>query len=136
MKKPLDFSTLRKANMMRVPLFKNKKGQHTHKDDGSEWSDSQWLQAIVGELGEYANLKKKVERGDLSIDEAKIELGKELADVMIYLDLLAYRLGIDLGQAVNDKFNEVSNRVGADIFIHDNELHNKNGRLGSTNGRN
>lgn len=32
----------------------------------------------------------------------------ELADVIIYADLIAARLGIDLGDAVRRKFNEVS----------------------------
>ena len=40
-------------------------------------------------------------------------LAKELADVIIYADLLAHAANIDLGQAVVDKFNEVSVRRGA-----------------------
>jgi NTP pyrophosphatase (non-canonical NTP hydrolase) len=40
------------------------------------------------------------------------QIADELADVVTYLDLLAAVLGVDLGQAVADKFNEVSIRVG------------------------
>lgn len=56
----LTFNTLRGANMKRLPMFRDSK------DDGSDWSPAQWLQAVTGELGEYANLRKKVERGDLA----------------------------------------------------------------------
>ena len=40
------------------------------------------------------------------------ELADELADVLTYLDLLAATLGVDLGRAAVQKFNEVSERVG------------------------
>lgn len=114
----LSFDMLRVGNTQRVGVFKNKHGELAHKErDGSDWSPAQWLQAIVGELGEYANLRKKHERGDISSDEFVAEARKELADVAIYLDLLAFQLHIDLGEAVRDKFNEVSKRVGAEIFL-------------------
>jgi NTP pyrophosphatase (non-canonical NTP hydrolase) len=40
------------------------------------------------------------------------KLAAEIADTFIYLDLLATYYGIDLEQAVIDKFNEVSEREG------------------------
>lgn len=114
----LTFDLLREANLARIPLFKNKKGEPAHSEpDGSDWSDAEWLQAVTGELGELANLMKKVRRGDLSADEARVELGKELADVQIYLDILAFRLGVDLGEATRTKWNEVSDRVGVRLHI-------------------
>lgn len=114
----LTFNTLRGGNKARLPEFKNKHGEPAHSEpDGSDWSDAQWLQAVIGELGEYANLKKKIERGDLTMENTKGDLARELADVVTYLDILAFRLGIDLGQAVMDKFNEVSERVGSSIRI-------------------
>lgn len=114
----LTFDLLRAANKARLPRFKNKHGELVHKPDGSDWSPAQWLQAIVGELGEYANLRKKFERGDI-INEVDFRLlaAKELADVQTYLDILAMQLGIDLGEATTAKFNEVSNRVGAAVYI-------------------
>lgn len=124
----LTFNTLRNANIKRIPTFKNKHGKLAHsKPDGSDWTPSQWLQAVVGELGEYANVRKKFERGDLSLEEFQVEAAKELADVMIYLDILAQRCldtptavhphGINLGEATISKFNEVSTRVNSDVFI-------------------
>lgn len=114
----LSFNELRRANELRLPQFKNKHGEPAHsKADGSDWSPAQWLQAMVGEVGEYANTRKKYERGDINLEEFKREGGKELADIQIYLDLLALQLGIDLGQVTQDKFNEVSDRVGASIKL-------------------
>lgn len=114
----LKFSQLREANIRRLPLFRNKRGEYAHaKPDGSDWSDAEWLQAVVGELGEFANLRKKVLRGDLLMADALPELADELADVAIYLDLLAFRLGVDLGAAVASKFNRVSLRVAANVFV-------------------
>lgn len=125
----LTFNTLRGGNVHRLPQFKNALGQPAHAmPDGSDWSDADWLQAVVGELGEYANLKKKIQRGDFDNFTPKLRtemLGKELADVVIYLDILAFRLGIDLGQAVMDKFNEVSERVGSTIWIDAYDWHQK-----------
>jgi hypothetical protein len=60
---------------------------------------------------------KKVRRGDLSLADARSELADGLADVAIYLDILAYRVGVDLGEAVVRKFNRVSVRVGCDIRL-------------------
>jgi NTP pyrophosphatase (non-canonical NTP hydrolase) len=117
-KQPLTFDALRRANLMRLPLFKNKHGQLAHaKGDGSDWSPAQWLQAVLGELGEYANLRKKFERGDIGREEFQLEAGKELADVQIYLDILAFRLGIDLGEATMSKWNEVSRRVAVPLEL-------------------
>lgn len=118
----LSFRTLREANKRRIPQFKNSKGLPAHSEpDGSDWSPAQWLQAVTGELGEYANIRKKYERGDLNEEEFIKQASKELADVQIYLDILAFRLGIDLGDATRDKFNEVSLRVGSNIYIKTHE---------------
>ena len=118
----LSFRTLRQANEQRMPHFKNKKGLPAHTEaDGSDWSPAQWLQAIVGELGEYANLRKKFERGDFDKAEFDKEARKELADVVCYLDILAKQLNIDLGAAVIEKFNEVSLRVGSPVYIGDDD---------------
>ena len=115
---PLDFATLRRANLMRLPQFKNPKGEPAHAEpDGSDWALSAWCNAVCGELGEAANLIKKIERGDFTLDEAREALGKEFADINTYLDLLAMRAGIDLGDAIVSKFNEVSERVGSTVRI-------------------
>lgn len=119
----LSFKELRKANLARMPQFKNKQGglAHSH-PQGKDWSPAQWLQAVVGELGEYANIRKKFERGDITEEEFRAEAKKELADVATYLDILAFQLDVDLGQAIEDKFNEVSERIGCTVFIIDGKF--------------
>lgn len=135
----LTFNALRGANTARLPQFKNKHGKLAHaEEDGSDWSPAQWLQAVVGELGEFANIRKKFERGDLTREQYETEARKELADVTIYLDILAKRCldgvfcgrvtevhptGVDLGRAVIDKFNEVSERVGSTVRLEADDWH-------------
>ena len=122
----LTFKTLRAGNLKRLPLFKDAKGRTCHaEEDGSDWNPSQWLQAVVGELGEYANLRKKVERGDMTIDEARPMLADELADVVIYLDILAAQLGVNLGEAVMSKWNRTSEKVGAPLYLDAEDWHYK-----------
>lgn len=124
----LTFRALREANIARLPEFKNAHGRPAHEEeDGSDWSPAQWLQAVVGELGEYANIRKKFERGDIDLEEFQEMASKELADVQCYLDILARRCldtsegthptGIDLGQATIDKFNFISKRVGSTVRL-------------------
>lgn len=116
--KTLTFADLRNANRFRLPIFKNRHGKAYHtEEDGAEWSISDWFMATTGELGELGNLLKKVRREDLSLDDARQEIANELADVACYLDILALRCGVDLGQAVIAKFNQVSQRVGAPVYI-------------------
>jgi NTP pyrophosphatase (non-canonical NTP hydrolase) len=120
----LTFNTLRGGNRERLPLFKNCHGETAHSEaDGSDWTPAQWLQAVVGELGEYANFRKKFERGDVDAETFHREAKKELADVVIYLDILAMQLGIDLGQAVMQKFNETSRKVGARVVLDAEDWH-------------
>ena len=120
----LVFNVLREANKARLPTFKNGKGEPAHSmPDGSDWKLSAWSNAVLGELGEAANIIKKVERGDLTLDEARPALAKEFADVQIYLDLLAFRAGVDLGRATIDKFNEVSARVGSRVRLAADDWH-------------
>lgn len=172
--KRLDFATLRRANLARLPLF-------PVLPDSSAWTPTQWLIAMAGEAGEAANIYKKILRGTyVNTDQGRQALADELADVAIYWDLLGISLGIevdpggfnprksgqyvkptqvwflglftqigrladatkteeehlhayfsvmddlvgiawscdiDIGRAVRNKFNEVSNRVGVNIFI-------------------
>jgi len=115
---PLTFDDLRNANKARLPLFKNRRGERAHSEpDGSDWCLAQWSNAVCGELGEAANYIKKIERGDMTLDEGRPLLAEELADVATYLDILAFRAGIDLGEATREKFNKVSKRVKCDVKL-------------------
>ena len=113
----LTFDKLRAANRRRIPQFRSRHGILVHASDGADWSLNDWCTALTGEVGEAANLLKKLHRGDYAFDEVQTDLGKELADIAIYLDILAFRAGIDLGDAIIKKFNEVSVRVKSDVFL-------------------
>ena len=113
----LKFEELRAANVARLPQFKDKKGRICHKPDGSDWSLAQWLNAVHGEAGELSNLVKKLDRGDYTLEELREDIGREIADVITYLDITAFRMGIDTGAAVRNKFNEVSERVDCDVRL-------------------
>lgn len=106
----LSFRTLREANVKRLASAK-------YKNCEARWEPAHWMQATVGELGELANLLKKVDRGDFTLDAARADIAKELADVQTYLDILALKVGVDLGRATIDKFNEVSARIGSPVYI-------------------
>jgi NTP pyrophosphatase (non-canonical NTP hydrolase) len=92
------------------------------------WTPSDWATAMAGECGEACNEVKKLRRLDGADDQLdtpaereilKDKLAKELADLVIYADLLAARMDIDLGQAVIDKFNEVSEKRDSRYLLGD-----------------
>ena len=83
------------------------------------WSISDWFLAVTGELGEAANVAKKLNRyrdgipgNKQSERDLKLQLADEIADTYIYLDLLAQRIGVDLELAVVKKFNDKSREIG------------------------
>lgn len=61
--------------------------------------------ALAGEVGEFANIVKKVDRGSLSIHDAAVrhDMAMELADIFTYLMNIAGLLGVDLGKAYQHK---------------------------------
>lgn len=85
----------------------------------NSWSLSDWFTATAGELGEAGNVIKKLNRVRDGIPGNKvpaavlhIALGEELADVAIYLDLLAQAAGFDLDEIREAKFRATSERIG------------------------
>ena len=113
----LTFASLRKANLDRLPQFRDKNGKlcHTH-PHGFDWSPADWMTAVAGEVGELAGVLKSLRRGDfdhLPREEVVKMIANESSDIVIYLDILNEQFGIDLGEAIRSKFNEVSVRVQA-----------------------
>jgi len=51
---------------------------------------------LTGELGEFANLVKKIFRGDLLYDKTKGKLEEEVIDIFIYLMIVCNEMEIDL----------------------------------------
>ena len=64
------------------------------------------LVSLTGEVGETANIVKKIVRGDFKLGEKKEELTEEITDVFIYLLKLSYQLNIDLEKAYIDKMKK------------------------------
>ena len=67
--------------------------------------------ALAGEVGEVANLVKKVRsvvygRGDLRLDDVRQELAEEIADVFTYLLTIAGLLGLDLEKTYLQKLEK------------------------------
>lgn len=105
---------LRYANVSRVPRFGH--GDiHDDPETTGAWSPMKWGCAAAGEMGELCNLLKKYERqlpSDPKSDELISSIAEEIADVIIYLDLLAELFGFDLPRVIAQKFNRVSHRYG------------------------
>lgn len=84
-------------------------------DGDTQFSMLFFSNAMCGEAGEVANVVKKLERARLGLpgsEATKEDLADELADVLTYVDLLANRAGINLGDAWVKKFNKVSDKYG------------------------
>lgn len=115
----LNFSKLKNANKTRCIYGFNHKLE--------DWTADQWTNAIAGETGEACNFAKKLNRSingikgnkpeDSNPQIIKDKLGKELADIVIYCDLTATHLGLNLGDLIKQKFNEKSDEIGSDIKL-------------------
>lgn len=75
-----------------------------------------WALCAAGEMGEACNaIKKHFLRKE--VNPTVLEIGYEIADVVIYLDLLASSLGFHLEDLVAEKFNIVSERKGCEVML-------------------
>lgn len=119
----LGFLELRSANLRRA-----REWNPTGKDLGGPFAACE-LAGEVGEAieamgaalglalatGSICNATKKAERAAAGIAGGVadlVDLSRELADVVICADLVAMRLGVDLGAAVVEKFNLTSRERG------------------------
>lgn len=113
----LTFRALREANASRVKKWHSLES----------WSPLEWAGAMSGEAGEAANVAKKLKRLDdhiqnkdtrlLGNEDASAEMyaeqiAKEVADTLIYGDLLCQRVGMSLEDAVRKVFNKKSEEYG------------------------
>jgi NTP pyrophosphatase (non-canonical NTP hydrolase) len=112
------FSEFSKANRERCEA-KNGFNHALH-----SWSLSDWMTAILGELGEAANIAKKLNRirdGIPGNKETEAELRekfkRELADTFIYLDLAAQAAGFHLGDVVAEVFDRKSGQIGYPVRL-------------------
>lgn len=93
------------------------------------WSTSDWMTALVGEVGEAANVVKKLNRyrdgvpGN-KVPEAELRdmLRRELGDVFVYLDLMAQSLGFSIADAAIEVFNAKSTDIGYPTILAGSDL--------------
>ena len=88
-----------------------------------QWSLLEWAGSAAGEMGEVANVCKKIKRRteefddawssrDPEIEELREQLGDEIGDTLAYLSLLASAAGLDLWEVVARKFDRISDKIG------------------------
>ena len=85
----------------------------------ADWSLSDWMTATLGELGEAANIAKKLNRIRDNIpgnketgEQLRAMFRREIADTFIYLDLMAQAAGFKLGDIVMKVFDTKSKDIG------------------------
>jgi NTP pyrophosphatase (non-canonical NTP hydrolase) len=93
----------------------------------NSWSTSDWFTALFGELGEAANVAKKLNRirdsvgvkANRGVGKAELltKLRQELGDGFVYLDLLAQSLGVAISDAAVEVFNAKSDELGCPIKL-------------------
>lgn len=89
------------------------------------WSASDWMVALCGEVGEAANVVKKMNRvrdgmGHLNkqaSEHLQAMLKAELGDVGCYLDLVCQALGTTMEECIREAFNNKSKEIGSPIIV-------------------
>jgi NTP pyrophosphatase (non-canonical NTP hydrolase) len=83
------------------------------------WTTLEIAGELAGEVGELANVCKKLRRSEMGVPGNKLsdevlrgQARGEIADVFIVLMLTASKLGIDLEDAVRETFNQKSEEMG------------------------
>ncbi len=110
----LTFADLRKADADRQAYW-----------GGAEnWTLADWSNALAGEVGEVCNVVKKLRRphlgtvgNDFDAAHYTAQLGSEIGDVLIYLDLLAKAAGLDLAECAQRAFNEKSAKLDMPVRL-------------------
>lgn len=86
--------------------------------------------ALAGEVGEFCNIIKKVDRGSISWEEARSDAAEELTDVLIYVANLAAIMDISLEaiyqikrQFNNERFTNASSPDSSNLNarVHDKQ---------------
>lgn len=110
---PMTFGEFSQANRQRC------ESQHGFNHKLQDWDTSDWFLAVLGELGEAANVAKKLNRvrdgipGNKETPEAlRDKLRKEIGDVFVYLDLLAQAHDFSVADAATEVFNAKSAEIG------------------------
>ncbi|MEH2402837.1 MazG nucleotide pyrophosphohydrolase domain-containing protein [Nostoc sp.] len=65
---------------------------------------------LVGEIGEFSNIVKKIRRGDFQLEDKKNVLDEELIDIFIYLIKISNQMDVDLEDGFLNKLEKNKNR--------------------------
>jgi NTP pyrophosphatase (non-canonical NTP hydrolase) len=111
---PLTFATVSRANRLRCERW------HPGFPNDKIWNGGDWGNALAGETGEACNIVKKLRRLEAGYPDRDhkesadrlADLANEIADVYLYLDLLAQYYGLSVEACLPPKFNAVSLRQG------------------------
>lgn len=85
--------------------------------EGEPWGAADWSNALAGEVGELCNVIKKIRRHETGVPQSYNTppmaelipmLSDEIADVFLYLDLVADHFGLSLYECIKPKFDRVS----------------------------
>lgn len=110
---PMNFPYLRVVN----------RGRRDAWQGDVQWTAADWSNELCGEVGEAANIVKKLRRletgtvvreSEQDVKDLVNLLGMELADVLICVDLLAMHFDIDLESFLIYKFNRTTDKMGLD----------------------
>lgn len=112
-RRTLTFREFSKANLARC------ESPQGFKHALSSWTASDWMTAFMGEVGEAANIVKKLNRyrdgvpGNKESEAAlRDKLRKELGDAFVYLDLMCQSQGFTVDEAAVEVFNAKSAEIG------------------------
>jgi NTP pyrophosphatase (non-canonical NTP hydrolase) len=77
-----------------------------------------WVLGINGEAGEVAEKVKKIirDKGGVISDEDKLELAKELGDVLWYLAVFAHDLGVPLDKIAAQNLDKLQSRKARGVL--------------------
>ena len=105
--------------MSDLQLLRDSMRQFTDDRDWAQFHDPKSLiLALVGEVGELAELFQWLPADDArrlaESDPLRTRAGEEMADVLLYLVLLADVLNIDLGMAAQAKMDDSERRFPPD----------------------
>lgn len=106
----LTFKSLREANIIRDREW----------DPRGKLDMEFRIKEFVGEVGEFFNVLKKLQREDLGLKGSRAtltDLHNEAADIQITFDLMLMELGIDTAEVTRSKFNETSVKHNFDTMI-------------------
>ena len=102
-----------------LSVTNKQRAERWHSGGLGEWTPSDWACAAAGEMGEVCNAVKKWNRieqhiasnnNPADLPKALQSIATEIGDTIVYLDLLAQRMGIDTETAVRETFNRISIR--------------------------